>query len=405
MGKRNWIGKHLLLWVVLACVLAIYASYTLLRPLPILQPTAKIFATVPATTVSLPWPAYGQSAIGAVGYGVLQTSGSQTPFPTASTAKVLTALAVLKQKPITANGQGPIITLTQADVDMYHRYVAVDGSVAAVSAGEQITEYQMLQGMLLPSANNLAESLADWAFGSVPAFVSFANQYAKQLGLHDTTITDPSGLDASTVSTAHDLTLLGEVAMQNPVITQIVGQASATIPVQGLVRNVNGLLGTAGILGIKTGNNDQDTGAYLFAATHTVDGHTVTIVGAVMGAPSLGKAFSDSLPLIKAGGQHFIATPLLTADESAGSYAVPWRKGVQAHAIAPITFVRWEGAPLKSTVSLIPLQAPVEPTQAVGKLVVTAGPGISPHSYMLYLNQPLTKPSWVWRLLHPFDSN
>ncbi len=60
--------------------------------------------------------------------------------PIASVAKVMTAYAVLKQKPLSAGQQGPMITITAADVAIYNDYVAKDGSVAKVEQGEQISE-------------------------------------------------------------------------------------------------------------------------------------------------------------------------------------------------------------------------------------------------------------------------
>src|SRR5207245_1841316 len=129
---------------------------------------------LPTTALSPPkitWPAYGQAGIGAAGYGLLSVAGAQTAAPIASVAKVMTALAVLSQKPLELNQQGPTITITEEDVASYENYVTQGGSVVRVDSGEQISEYQALQAMLIPSANNMAFTLSRWAFGSTDNYL------------------------------------------------------------------------------------------------------------------------------------------------------------------------------------------------------------------------------------------
>jgi D-alanyl-D-alanine carboxypeptidase (penicillin-binding protein 5/6) len=132
-----------------------------------------------------------------------------------------------------------LIPIGLLDIDSYNSFVAKEGSVVGVALGEHITEYQALQALLLPSANNMADTLARWAFGSVDAYNKYANNYAKQLGLSSVRVTDPSGYDVTTVASAHDLTVLGSLAMMNPVFAEIVAQPSAKIPVQGTIYTVS----------------------------------------------------------------------------------------------------------------------------------------------------------------------
>ena len=212
-------------WLIIGLVVVLLASYVafiLTEPLAVARPTVTFTFSRSAKTVSLAWPSYGESAVGAVGYGILASQGSNTPQATASVIKILTALAVLKQHPLVVNEIGPMITLTQADVDSYNKYVTEGGSVVRVVAGEQLSEYQALEALLIPSANNIAETLASWAFGSIDAYNTYANSFAKNLGMTDTTITDPSGFLGTTISTPSDLVILGEAALANPVVAQIV---------------------------------------------------------------------------------------------------------------------------------------------------------------------------------------
>ena len=88
--------------------------------------------------------------------------------------------------------------------------------------------------------------------------------------------------------------------MQNPVLAQIVSQPTASnIPVVNTVKNVNFLLGSNGIVGIKTGNTDQVGGVFISASRITVNTKPVVIVTAFTNAPSLFEALQDSVPLVQ----------------------------------------------------------------------------------------------------------
>ena len=114
---------------------------------------------------------------------------------------------------------------------------AEDQSVVAVRAGEQLTERQLLEALLIPSGNNIARMLAARVAGSETRFVAEMNAEARALGMGHTTYTDPSGFDPSTVSTAADQLRVFRRAMRFPVFRQIVSMASVTLPVAGTLTN------------------------------------------------------------------------------------------------------------------------------------------------------------------------
>src|SRR5439155_16088215 len=127
-----------------------------------------------------------------------------SPQPVASTAKVMTALLILEHHPLAVGDQGPALTLAQEDVRRYQQAVAQDESAVAVRAGESISELQLLEGLLVPSANNFAEILARWDTGTLPAFVASMNARADALGMKSTHFDDASGFSDRTTSTAAD---------------------------------------------------------------------------------------------------------------------------------------------------------------------------------------------------------
>ncbi|MDQ6773522.1 MAG: D-alanyl-D-alanine carboxypeptidase, partial [Candidatus Dormibacteraeota bacterium] len=253
--KRKAAARLGALALLVALLYAAVGVYNWTRPVPPAFPLTQLPALSSGTAPALPWPPGAQAAVGADGFGILAATPDARPAPIASVAKMMTALLTLHTHPLAVGEAGPIITVTSQDVAVYLQDVAVDGSVVPVTAGEQLTEYQALQALLLPSANNVASLLGRWADGSEAAFVQRMNQSAAAMALAGTTFADASGFDPRTVSVPSDLVRLAELAMQEPVFAQIVGQASAVLPVAGTVFNVNALLGQDSVVGVKTGNS------------------------------------------------------------------------------------------------------------------------------------------------------
>lgn len=389
---------HKRLIVILLFVVAAALTYQYMRPLPAVSAIAQIKTSPRTTPIDLPWPSTGQAAIGAEGYGVLSSHNASSPAPIASITKVITALAVLKQKPLDPGAQGPLITLDSTDLDYFNYYYLHDGSVANVQPGEKITEYQALQGMLLPSANNLADSLARWAFGSVDNYVKYANIMVRDLGLSHTTVGSANGFSDKTTSTAEDLVRLGELAMNDPVVADIVGQSSAELPVAGTVKNVNWLLGADGIEGIKTGNTDGAGGCYLFAAKRAIAGHDMTVIGAILGQPDLLSAISAARPLLQATGKGFTEVKAIQKNDIFGYYAVPWGDPVPIKASMDVSLLVWRGADVKILNEPLDIMAPAQAGAYVGK--VTAQSSGQKASSALVLSKDLHGPSLQWRMSH-----
>ena len=87
--------------------------------------------------------------------------------PTASTAKMILGLAIMEAKPFNLGEQGEVLTITPEFYQKYLWYLNHGGSHTVVSEGEEISEYDALMAVFLPSSNNMADSLAIWAFGSI----------------------------------------------------------------------------------------------------------------------------------------------------------------------------------------------------------------------------------------------
>jgi D-alanyl-D-alanine carboxypeptidase (penicillin-binding protein 5/6) len=231
------------------------------------------------------WPAYGESAADISGVGLVPGPRATRPVPIASVAKVMTAYVILRDHPLAAGASGPLITVRLREAAAYASQVRNGDSLVPVAAGETITERQALEALLLPSADNMAWILARWDAGSQPVFVARMNTTARQLGMTATTYTDPSGLDAATTSTAADQARLGRAAMRVPALAAVVAMRTADIPVAGVVRNLNTLLGHDGISGLKTGSTDAAGGCVLLAAWRRAGSRKTLIIAATLGQP------------------------------------------------------------------------------------------------------------------------
>jgi serine-type D-Ala-D-Ala carboxypeptidase (penicillin-binding protein 5/6) len=249
-------------------------SSTPASPIDVLRSDRGPLGEAPPSTV---WPADGQAAV-QIGQSQIQAGPNQHPAAIASVAKVMTAYLVLRDHPLRLGQDGPTITLTDADVADTDRRRRQQESVVSIAAGEQLTERQALEALLLPSANNIAAVLARWDAGSVDRFVARMNATARSLGMTHTSYTDPSGYDDATVSTAADQVRIVDRAMRLPVFASIVATPSATLP-------VNRLLGYNGFVGVKTGSTAAAGGCFAFRAIRWIDGKRTTITGVVLGQP------------------------------------------------------------------------------------------------------------------------
>lgn len=377
----------------------IYSAFR--KPLPALVFKENI-KTPLSQTIGLTWPDYGQAAIGSAEEGVLAKSqAKESPLPTASIAKVITALAVLQKKPMDPGTVGVLITLDQTDVNFYNQYAAQDGSVTAVVEGEQITEYQALEAMMLPSSNNMADSMAFWAFGSIDAYLAYADTMIKSWGLPLTKVTDASGFSVATVSTPSELVEIGRKVLENPILSAIVAENMASIPVAGDIRNTNIMLGNDNIVGIKTGHTEAAGGCMLFAARHEIDStHSITIIGAVQGTRGQSDSFTISTRLLHESASGFAARKLIKAGYEVGSYTTAWGSTAKIIARSDIVHYGWTGSNIKTAVKLSGMKAPIDANKAMGTLHLYAGK--KSYSTALVASSEVSAPSSSWRLLHYF---
>ncbi|MHB8243997.1 MAG: D-alanyl-D-alanine carboxypeptidase family protein [Acidimicrobiales bacterium] len=298
----------------------------------------------------MPYPAKGEGAVALLGTGVVAASRAQREVPIASVTKMMTAYLVLKAYPLVGTEQGPSLHFTAADHTAWGRYLQSDLSNVELVAGESLTERQLLEALLIPSADNVADILARWVGGTEAKFVARMNATAAAFGMTRTHYADASGVSSHSLSTAADQALLATIVMRNPVFRSIVAIPDMPFPVEGRIWNYNPVLGVDGIVGVKTGFTPAAGSCMVAAAWRNVGGHSVLVVTAVTGQPlGLWQAATQALALLKAATPHLRLLTPFGPGVQVSKVKVPWlSKPVPASISGPLTLVGWGGLRLAS---------------------------------------------------------
>jgi D-alanyl-D-alanine carboxypeptidase (penicillin-binding protein 5/6) len=373
------------------------ASLQMTRGLPALEPVSVFPATSALGAPAQPaLPERGASLIAVAGLGTLGTSGQPQPRPIASVTKMMTAYVILKGHPLKPGETGPTLTLTDADQRRYNQMIAEDQSALPVTSGLRLTQSQLLQGLLIASANNFAEILANWDAGSVSAFVAKMNAEAQALGMANTSYADASGLSSRSMSTPSDLLILERKAMSDPVFRSIVAMKQVQISGIGTRPAVNELLGEAGVIGIKTGFTEEAGGNLAFAAERTVAGQRVEVYGAVLGQENRPAAFAATRRAIESLDRGLQINQIVGAGQPVASVKPAWSKEVQLVTEGPASMLSWPGITLEAAVQVGPLKAGSKAGTRVGTLTIKVGEQVQELPVVLATDLPGA--SAVWRL-------
>ena len=185
---------------------------------------------------------------------VMYAKNSDDRLPIASITKIMTALVVLDKY---GDKLDTVVTIPP-------EAISVTGSRMNLQAGEQITVRNLLQGMLIDSANDAATAFAYIVSGTPAKFVPLMNSKAQTLKLFNTHFTNPVGFDdAQHYSTVTDLAELTRSAVTNAFFAQTVATKNLTVKdksgtiIHKLV-NTNKLLGQfVNVTGVKTGTTTE----------------------------------------------------------------------------------------------------------------------------------------------------
>ncbi|WP_062216560.1 D-alanyl-D-alanine carboxypeptidase family protein [Streptomyces sp. NBRC 109706] len=380
--------RRVKIWTPLVLLLlVVFVTAQLLRPLP--EPDLSLSVaethTLAGELDAVPWPASGQARVDVVGLGTLGSSGGEEPVPIASVAKVMTAYVILRDHPMEAEEElGAMIPVDQQAEDDAALGEEGNESIVEVTAGTELSQREALQAVMIASANNVARLLARWDAGSEEEFVAKMNEAAAELGMENTTYTDPSGLRPETVSTAADQVRLAKAVMEDPVFRQVVRMPNYEDSEGRLHYNWNHLVPMNGVIGIKPGTTTTAGGNLMFAAEQEVGGTTQLIVGAVLAQPPhpsdnsiLTGALTASDELIRFAQGQLTDEPLFAAGDTVGEVDDGLGGSVPVVVTEDVPVVGWAG--LEVRLSLTPsgdgVPGSAEAGEVVGTLSVGGGEG------------------------------
>ncbi len=258
---------------------------------------------------------------------VLYENNADTQMYPASTTKIMTALLVLEN----VDDLDALAEVTEEDFIG----VEADTSQAGFMVGEQLPIIDLLYGLMLPSGNEAANTLARYVGGSVDGFVDMMNERAAELGCENTHFSNPNGLhDDNHYTTARDLYTITRQAMQDETFQDIVSTAQKTLSANNMtearggnplkVYTTNMLIYSrhrpeyyAYATGVKTGHTSQ-SGYCLVASAEKNGGQLISVLlGCEMPEGATQPlSFSETIRLFEWGFENFESQELIAEGET-----------------------------------------------------------------------------------------
>lgn len=393
--------------VIIVFIILAVVGFGILGVIRFNRPIPAVSAVKTAENIVLPgellvtFPKEAQSAVGTDTFGVIAASPDQTPLPIASVAKIMTAHMVLKAYPLKSGEEGPGLKMTDEDVAGYKYAIQNNHSYLPVALGKTLTERELLQGLMLPSGNNIADTLGRWVSGTNEAFVEKMNETAKTLGMTDTHYADASGANEATVSNAVDQIIMAKAAMQDPVFRETVAMPQAVLPVVGKVYNVNSMLGKHGIVGIKTGSGVIAGGNFVSAAPIVNGSEKHYIIAAVLGSrkpnENLKSALDANAQILNQVRPQLKTFTLEPPADGFGKIITSWHTESELTVNEPIQVFGYPGMKIDYSIDPLEVKPPVAPGTDVATLTIQIGK--TTKTYTMQNKVQIDPPGFIWKLL------
>lgn len=252
---------------------------------------------------------------------VLYEKEANTKMYPASTTKIMTAILVLES----GHDLSELATVSENAV----MSVPAGYSRANLQPGEQFTLEQLLNVLLIPSANDAANVLAEYISGSVPLFAEAMNAKALELGCVNTHFVNPSGIHSDDhYSTAYDLSLIGRYAMQNETFRSFVCKTSCSLPATEKYTSEDRFFTTTNALlinhpeanhyyspyaiGVKTGFTTPAGNCLVAASSHNGLEFISVILGGAKNEEEVSQRYSDTKKLFDFAYANYCISPLKT---------------------------------------------------------------------------------------------
>lgn len=328
---------------------------------------------------------------------ILFCDDCETPVPPASMAKLMTVLIALER--LEAGQLSRETQFTMSD-ELWSRYRGASaGSTMFIPARASVSVNDLLQGIIIVSANDGSALLATGIAGSEEAFVAIMNRRAQELGLRSARFRNVAGLDdpEQRISTADLARLARHIILTYPEFYRTYSQREFTFN-NITQRNRNPLLGVyPGADGVKTGHTD-DSGYGLIGSAVQNDQRRIIVFN---GLPSMAARNTEAQRLMRAAFNDFAIAQIATAGEQIGEARVRLggRATVPLVAQQEIVIGGPRGVQEGLTAHIVydgPLPAPIAEGAVVARLVIE-GPGFQTQEFPLVAGRRVGRANWFVR--------
>ena len=391
-----------------------YTAACALAPLP--APTLEYEGGAERTVTADEAPALAAVRAGAIGVGS-EGSGSgndatavgwldgeqvwantDEAMPIASITKLVTALVALERQPI--EGDGPVHVWTEADRQRQDDYLAVDGVAFPIPVGTEVTVKQMLTLAILPSANDFASAYAYSVFGDNDAFVAAVDDWKQRHGITSLVLAEPSGMDEANVASPADVLRIVRLALQQPVLAELIATPRAELPWGiGVVESTNPLFSRIpDVRGAKTGRTDV-AGYNLAAAQGAVAGERPVVkLSVVLGRETPQGRITSSIGALTALDAAPQDLEVIAEGERIGSAVTVDGRRVPLVASADKSVVLLPGEKASRIAELSPVRAG-EAGRTAGAVRIESPDGEL--EVPVLVGESFEEPDLLWRLTHP----
>ena len=329
---------------------------------------------------------------GKTGLVLYEKNAHETAYP-ASTTKVMTAILALEK--------GNMEDMVEVSFEAVNS-ISFDSSKAGLFAGEVFSLKDLVYSLLICSANDSANVIAEHIAGDIDAFVAMMNARAAELGAKNTHFENAHGLhNANHYTTAYDLAILTKHALTLPHFREIVAtrayQLAPTDKYEEIryINSTNHLLNPqsqyyyADAIGVKTGYT-SDAGSCLIAAADSGDATYVAVVLGAENEEGQVMSFVDSRTLLSYGKEHFEPVTLSTAGTAAEGIPIKKAKKtkvVGVHTQETVKAILPEGtgadAVEKREYIKTNLEAPVKAGDILGRVEYLYGDTVVGKTYLV----------------------
>ncbi|MGK5595235.1 MAG: D-alanyl-D-alanine carboxypeptidase family protein [Parachlamydiaceae bacterium] len=325
-------------------------------------------------------------------------------FP-ASITKVATAAYALRLKTnhldaLVRAEQESVVSISEdakrrANYTHPPHWIEIGSSHIGIKKGEQLSFRDLLYGMLIATANDASNVIAQYSAGSIPKFMEGLNQYIQQLGCKDTFFLNPHGLHHPRhQTTAYDMAIITIEALKNPVIREIVKTVRYTRPKTNkqeatVMLQTNRLLRSGDFyyrkaIGVKTGKTTQANNTFIAAA----QGEDRTLIAVLLNVKDRDDIFKDAIRLFDAAfNQTKVERNLVRAGRQKYTLQLDGaNKPIKTYSTesAAVTYYPAEEPKIKAYLRWEKRELPVKKGERVGELILSDDLGTEIKSLALY---------------------